>query len=87
MKFFRPSVLEEGHEFGGEGASTNGGPPLGSRDASPGTVVAGGVSSRLTVRAGDGHVEFAEVQPSGGRRMSAEDWVRGRGVAPGQRFS
>jgi methionyl-tRNA formyltransferase len=51
----------------------------------PGTVIdanAGGV----LIACGDGSVRVAEVQPPGKRRMSADEWVRGRGVAPGDRF-
>ena len=40
----------------------------------------------LLVSAGKGVVQVAQVQPSGKKRMSAQDWLRGRGVAVGQRF-
>ena len=29
---------------------------------------------------------FGEVQPPGGRRMAAADWINGRGIEAGQRF-
>ncbi len=50
----------------------------------PGTVLAAGES--LCIAAGIGALEVAEVQPAGKKRMVAADWVRGRGVAVGQRF-
>jgi len=49
-----------------------------------GTVLS--LEGDLLVAAGSGAVGFAEVQPSGGRRMSASDWVRGRRVEVGQRL-
>lgn len=50
----------------------------------PGTVLDAG--ERLRVAAGSGAVEIAEVQPAGRRRISADAWRRGRGVATGDRF-
>ena len=41
----------------------------------------------LRIAVAGGAVEIQEVQPSGKPRMPAADWVRGRGVAPGQRFT
>ena len=69
----------EGHEvkfFGGR-ISNAGGPP--------GTVIAAGES--LVIAAEVGALEVAEVQPAGKRRMPVAEWVRGRGVAEGQRFT
>ena len=40
----------------------------------------------ILVAAGEGAVLVGEVQPPGKRRMTAGDWVRGRGVARGGRF-
>ena len=40
----------------------------------------------VVVAAGEGYVAFQEVQPPGKRRMSARDWIHGRGVSPGQSF-
>jgi methionyl-tRNA formyltransferase len=51
----------------------------------PGEVVAAGADG-LLVATGKGVVQVAQVQPSGKKRMSAEDWLRGRGVSVGQRF-
>jgi len=43
----------------------------------------------LLITAGSGAVRVEEVQPAGKPRMTAPDWVRGRGVRPGggQRFT
>ena len=41
----------------------------------------------LRITAGRGAVTIDEVQPAGKPRMSAADWVRGRGAQAGQRFS
>ncbi len=51
----------------------------------PGTVLAAGEDGVL-VACGAGAVELREVQPPGKRRMGAGEWVRGRGVAVGNRF-
>jgi methionyl-tRNA formyltransferase len=40
----------------------------------------------IVVACGEGSVVVREVQPPGKRRMNAADWVRGRGVAVGDRF-
>jgi methionyl-tRNA formyltransferase len=50
----------------------------------PGEVLAAG--ERLVVAAGRGAIAVSEVQPSGKNRFSVEAWVRGRGVAAGQRL-
>jgi methionyl-tRNA formyltransferase len=52
---------------------------------SPGEVLAA-TPEGLLVAAAKGAVQVAQVQPSGKKRMSAEEWLRGRGVAVGQRF-
>jgi methionyl-tRNA formyltransferase len=52
----------------------------------PGTVVAADASAGLVVATGSGSVRFGEVQPPGGRRMSAVDWINGRRIEAGQRF-
>jgi methionyl-tRNA formyltransferase len=51
----------------------------------PGTVLAADEEGVL-VAAGRGAVRVREVQPPGKRRMSAGEWVRGRGVSVGDRF-
>jgi methionyl-tRNA formyltransferase len=50
----------------------------------PGTVLQTG--ERLSISAGNGALLVREVQPSGKRRMPVADWVRGRGIAAGQRL-
>lgn len=52
---------------------------------SPGTVLRADEEGVL-VAAGQGAVLVREVQPPGKRRMGAGEWVRGRGVAAGDRF-
>lgn len=41
----------------------------------------------LVIAAGSGAVSVSEVQPSGKPRMTALDWIRGRGVRAGQRVT
>jgi methionyl-tRNA formyltransferase len=43
--------------------------------------------SRLLIAGGDGAVVVEEVQPAGKERMTAIEWIRGRGVRVGQRFA
>ncbi|HEU5169823.1 MAG TPA: methionyl-tRNA formyltransferase [Gemmatimonadales bacterium] len=50
----------------------------------PGQVI--GANRVLVVAFGRDAIEVDEVQPAGKPRMSAEEWVRGRGVAVGDRF-
>jgi len=40
----------------------------------------------MLVACGDGAVRVVAVQPSGKRRMSAAEWLRGRGIATGDRL-
>jgi methionyl-tRNA formyltransferase len=54
--------------------------------AAPGTVLRTQSDEGVLVATAAGSVLLAEVQPPGRRRMSASDWINGRGVAPGQRF-
>ena len=62
--------------FGARGAAGSG---------VPGAVLQAG--EELLVAAGDERaVAISEVQPAGKRRIPAGDWVRGRGVAAGQRL-
>jgi methionyl-tRNA formyltransferase len=51
----------------------------------PGTVLA--VGDQLVVGAGDGSVALREVQPAGKTRLPVAAWVRGRGIAVGERLS
>ena len=41
---------------------------------------------RLVIGAGSGAIAISEVQPAGKTRLPVEAWVRGRGVAAGQRL-
>ena len=70
LKLFRPTVVS---------------PVAVTSPPAPGTVLDanGGL---LVSTGGGGAVRVGEVQPSGGRRMSASDWIRGRRLAPGLRF-
>lgn len=52
----------------------------------PGTVLVADPREGLSVATGDGVVAFGEVQPSGGRRMRATDWLSGHHVAEGDRL-
>jgi methionyl-tRNA formyltransferase len=52
----------------------------------PGTVIDADPEAGVLVAAGEGAVRVREVQPAGRRRMSAAEWVRGRGVRAGARF-
>jgi len=56
-------------------------------DAEPGTVVAADAVRGLVVAAGSGRLALAEVQPPGKRRMDVQDWIHGRGIRAGQRFT
>ena len=52
----------------------------------PGEVVVADAKRGLIVATGLGEVAIGEVQPPGRRRMSAVEWVRGRGAVVGDRF-
>jgi methionyl-tRNA formyltransferase len=51
----------------------------------PGTVLETG--GRMVIAAGSGAVAVSEVQPAGKTRIPVEAWLRGRGVAAGQRLT
>jgi methionyl-tRNA formyltransferase len=51
----------------------------------PGTVI--GAGQVLVIAGGAEAVEVSEVQPAGKLRMAAAEWVRGRGIATGDRFT
>lgn len=53
----------------------------------PGDVVNADPRQGLQIATGAGLLGIGEVQPAGKRRMEAADWIRGRGVSRGQRFS
>jgi len=50
----------------------------------PGTVLK--ADDRLLVAAGEGAVVVGEVQPTGKSRMTAAEWIRGRGIKVGQQL-
>lgn len=52
----------------------------------PGTVLDADPATGILVACGEGAVRLAEVQPAGKRRMTAGEWVRGRGIAAGDRL-
>ena len=51
-------------------------------DAPPGTIF----DDDLRVACGDGALAIEELQPAGGRRMNASEFLRRRRLAPGARF-
>ena len=57
--------------------------PAGGEGTAPGTVLT--LEPTLTIQAGDGAVEFLDVQPSGGTRMPVGSWARGHAGVFGQR--
>jgi methionyl-tRNA formyltransferase len=75
IKLFRPTTWssEEGEDSGGP--------------TPPGLIARASVADGVVVATAEGAVAFAEVQPPGKRRMDARDWVNGRGVEAGQRFT
>lgn len=59
---------------------------VGDAEGAPGEVLDADPREGVLVACGRGAVRVREVQPAGKRRMSAGEWVRGRGVAAGERF-
>lgn len=51
----------------------------------PGEVMAADREG-LVVSCGEGAVRILNVQPAGGKRIAADEWLRGRGIAVGQRL-
>ena len=56
----------------------------GAGDVEPGTVVS---LKPLIVRTGDGFLQFVELKPAGARRMAEIDFINGRRVQIGDRFT
>jgi len=57
----------------------------GMRDAEPGEVL--GIDHvGMTVACGAGALRILAVQPAGKKRLTPEDWMRGRGIAAGDRL-
>jgi methionyl-tRNA formyltransferase len=57
-------------------------PPLALNRIAPGTL-----DDELLVAAADGRVEIVELRPSSGRAMPWNDYLNGRRVSPGDRFT
>ncbi|HUE97283.1 MAG TPA: methionyl-tRNA formyltransferase [Longimicrobiaceae bacterium] len=57
------------------------------RSGEPGTVLDADQEVGVLIAAGHDAVRIREVQPQGKRRMAAGEWIRGRGVAVGDRFN
>lgn len=77
VQLFSPDPGPEAPDDGGGGRSAGG---------EPGRVVLADPRRGLRVRTGEGVLAIGEVKPAGKGRMEAAAWVRGRGVAEGQRF-
>jgi len=59
--------------------------PIMLREAPPGTVLEA-TGRGIVVACGEGKVRIEELQPAGGRRMTAVAFAAGRRLAPGARF-
>ncbi len=57
-----------------------------AEEAPAGTVLSASPKTGLVVKCGEGAVRITELQPAGGRRMSAADFLNGRKIQAGQRF-
>jgi methionyl-tRNA formyltransferase len=60
-----------------------------AHEAAPGTVLhtsGTDVAEGMRVACGTGAVLIREVKPQGRRRMTTAEWIRGRGIAPGERL-
>ena len=51
------------------------------------SIPPGSIDARRLVSAGDGYVEILEIKPSSGRVMTWQDYVNGRHVGEGDRFT
>lgn len=80
VQLFAPEVDPAAEPDDGE----PGGP--GAEPASPGTVRVADPREGLRVACGEGVLGVGEVKPAGQSRMRAVEWIRGRGVARGDRF-
>lgn len=56
------------------------------RDVPAGTVISASPKEGLIVKCGEGAVLISELQPAGGRRMSARDFLNGRKIKEGDCF-
>jgi methionyl-tRNA formyltransferase len=64
-----------------------GGRPEPKAGGAPGEVLEIGDGAMTVACGGGGAVRILALQPAGKRRMSPEDWARGRGIAVGDRFA
>jgi methionyl-tRNA formyltransferase len=80
LKLYRPCIAGAG-----EGCA-----PAEAEGAEPGTVLAADATNPargLLVACGSGAVWVREVKPAGRRRMTAAEWLRGRGAAAGDQLA
>jgi methionyl-tRNA formyltransferase len=73
-------------ELAGRGAVKLYRPRAEHATGAPGEVLEASAADGVLVAAGVASVRVCEVQLPGKRRMQAQEWVRGRGVAAGDRF-
>ena len=59
---------------------------LGDWNAPAGTIVSVSPKEGLIVKCGENAVKITEIQPAGGKRMSARDFLNGRRLREGMRF-
>lgn len=71
---------------GSPGETDGAGAPATAESELPGTVLETAAGGGLVVATGQGVVRVGEVKPAGRSRMTADDWLHGRGVRPGDRF-
>jgi methionyl-tRNA formyltransferase len=62
-------------------------PRIEIRAGEPGVVLDADAEVGVLIGCGEHAVRVREAQPSGKRRMSAGEWIRGRGVSVGDRFT
>jgi methionyl-tRNA formyltransferase len=62
-------------------------PRIEIRAGEPGVVLDADAEVGVLIGCGEHAVRVREAQPSGKRRMSAGEWIRGRGVSVGDRFA
>lgn len=62
-------------------------PRVEARQGAPGEVLDVEAEVGVLIGAGRDAVRVREVQPAGKRRMEAAEWIRGRGVSVGDRFT
>jgi methionyl-tRNA formyltransferase len=62
-------------------------PRIEVHDGAPGTVIEADEAVGVLIATGEEAVRVREVQPAGGRRMEAGEWIRGRGISVGDRLA